>query len=331
MSENHEGGSKEFAAYVKGSRSVEELTSGKYVTVRGTVHRSGETSFVLATEGQLVELESAAVERFKVVGSGLHPEVELSINAEALKAGKIISPKPVFTDGPHTLFSLDQKTPFKDLHTDPISDHKPLFKDLHTDPIADQTLFVLDHKNIHKDPITDPVGKIPFDPSTTGDESLVEGIGGIGGIGGPVVNPAAQQAAAGMVPFVMATPHHAPSAMVDLQMAAAQGRAVPQLKPLQLDTIKEAALDTIKEAIADSHKEPVTDTIKETIADTHKETVLDTLKEATADTLKEATADTFKESVADTRKEIIETTVEGGGSIQEGGGFPGGFPGGFGF
>jgi hypothetical protein len=328
MPENTEGGSKEFAAFVKSTRSVEELTSGKHVTVRGTVHRSGDAAFVLALGGQLVELDASSVERFKVVGSGLHPEVELSINAEALKAGKVVSPKPVFLDGPHTLFTPDQKSLVKDVHTDPISDHKPVFKDLHTDPLADQTLFVLDHKTVHKDPIMDPVGKVPFDPSNTGDESLAEGIGGIGG---PVFNPASQQAVAGMTPFVMATPHHAPSAMVDLQMAAAQGRANPQLKPAQFDTVKEVTLDnTLKELIADTHKESVADTIKETIADTHKESVADTLKESVADTLKESVADTLKESVADTRKEIIETMVEGGGSIQEGGGFPGGFPGGFG-
>jgi len=320
MEENTEGGGKEFAAYLKSTRSVEELTSGKYVTIRGSVHQSGESAFVVALEGQLLEIPASAVERFKVTGDGVHPEVELFVNAEALKTSKVISGKSAFSDGTQTLFAADQKSAAKDTYTDPISDHKPVFKEVHTDPIADQTLFVLDHKAIHKDPITDPVGTLVFDQlGNTAAESAIEG----GGIDhGQVINPAAQRAAGGMTPFVMATPHHAPSAMVDLQMAAAQAPGAAQFKRAGIDTLKEAAFDnTIKEVIAETHKETTGDTLKELITDTHKETVLDTLKEATADT----------------RKEVFETLVEGGGTFQEGGGtavegggFPGGgFPGGF--
>lgn len=303
MPDPTEGGNKEFAAYLKSCRPVEELTSDKYTTLRGIVHRSGDTAFAIQTaDGQAYEIDASAVDRFKVIGAGVRPDVELLLTTEALKSAKQLQLKSVIAE--QTIFAADQKAIIKDVHTDPIVDHKLVIKDIHTDPIADQTLFAFDHKHppkdIAKDPITDPVTGA-FD-SIGG--TLAETAAEAGGFdpGQVVTNPAAfgaQQAGAGaMTPFVMATPHHASAQMVNLQMGAGQqlGAAAPGLKPLQADTIKEVSLDhTLKELIHDTHKEVVFDTRKELIFDTHKE--------------------------------VYETLVEGGGTLAEGSQFPGGFPG----
>jgi hypothetical protein len=302
MADPTEGGNKEFAAFLKSCRPVEELTSDKLTTLRGTVYRSGDAAFAIQTaDGQLVELEPSAVDRFKVIGTGLNPEVELSLTTEGLTAAKQL--KSVIADGGQTIFA-------KDIRTDPIVDHKHVIKDLHTDPIADQTLFVLDHKLPHKDlakdPITDPVGTATgFDPiGGTAVETLAEGGFDPGQVATNPAMAAGQQAGApGMMPFVMATPHHAPAQMVNLQMGAAGAGASAALKPFQSDTIKELSYDhTLKEMIHDTHKEVIFDTRKELIYDTHKE--------------------------------VFETYWEGGGTLQEGAGtaaegsqFPGGFPG----
>ena len=294
-----EGGNTEFVSFLKNCKTVEEVSSGKYVIVRGTVFRSGDVGFALTTaDGQMIELDASAVDNFKVVaGGGTHPEVELSVQADALKNAKSLPFKPVF----------------KDIHTDPIT-NKVTHKDIHTDPISDQTLFVLDHKHVPKDhitdPLVDPIGTGAFDPiGGTAAETLIEGGFDPGQVVTNPVDPQGVGLAQGMTPFVMATPHHAPSQMVNMQLAAAQQRVgVPgaaPLKPLQTDTLKEISFDhTFKEIAHDTQKELVFDTLKEAMFDTHKELIFDT------------------------RKEVIETLVEGGGTIQEGGGqIPGGFPG----
>jgi hypothetical protein len=298
MPETNEGGSKEFAAFLKGVKSVEELRAGAHVSLRGVVFRSGEKSFAIATaDGTCVELEISAVERFKVIdGGGIYPEVEISVSAEALRNAKAIELKVPFKDL-RTDPIADYKVPHKDAHTDPITDQKLPIKDLRTDPIAD---YKIPMKDMRKDPITDPTtGVADF----YGDPGAQQG--------DPAFGQAA--AAAGMSPFVMATPHQAPAPMVAMQNFGAN----PAMKPVQLETVKEASLDqTIKEII---HDHP---TFKEIIHD-------HTLKEVIADpTYKELVFDTFKEPAVDTRKELVETTVEGGPyTAAETVGIPGGFPG----
>jgi len=68
------GGRKEFAALLNGCRSVDELTSGKFTTLRGRLYRAGDNMSAVATaDGQLVELETSAVDCFKVIGAGVIP------------------------------------------------------------------------------------------------------------------------------------------------------------------------------------------------------------------------------------------------------------------
>jgi len=290
-----EGGAKEFASFLKGVKSIDELKSGAHTVLRGTVYRSGEGTFALVTgTGESVELDVAAVDRFRVVGSGLQPEIEISIATDALKNAKSVNLKYIPADT--TNYGLDHKPPAKDIRTDPIVDHTWFVHDKHT-------------KEIAKDPIYDPVKGFadPIDP-------------------GAAVNPpyGAQGGAMGMSPFVLATPHQAPAPMVNMQMMGQVPwgpRAGGAHKPIE--TIKELSWDhTLKELIQDpTFKEPIQDP-------TYKELIQDP---------------TYKEVPYDTYKELIETLAEGGGTWAEGGGtlaevggggtlaeggpFPGGFPG----
>lgn len=277
MAEPNAGGKAEFASFLKGTHSVEDLTSGKVTVLRGSIFRSTDTTFALATgDGQLFEIESAAVERYKVVGSGLHPEVELALSSDALRNAKAIAFKQAAADSA-------QKS---------LINEKATFKDLRTDPIVDHTLFSLDHKlpfkDIRKDPISDPIGTLFRDPP--GGTDFEPGFDP-----NQWANPAG-----GLTPFVLATPHQAPEAAVNMQAGFAQARQ--GFKPLPSDTGKEAVFDTLKEPISD----------------THKEVVYDTLKELSHDTLKEM----IKDPLQDTRKELIETIGPEGG-FQGPGGFPG--------
>jgi hypothetical protein len=263
MLELNEGGNKEFTAYLSSASSLEDLTSGKRVVIRGTVHRSSETTFALVTQTQILELPVAAVDKFKVIGNGVHPEAELSVTAEALGAARTINPKQVVTDT-QTLFHSDRKLAIKDVHTDPISDRKHVFKDLHKDPIQDPITHIGDVGGTWQEQTFDPSQGINPDPVLT--------------------------------PFVIATPHQAPTQLLNLQAGVSPASRASAFKSLQAETVKQVAHDN---------------TLKEVIHDTHKEVVFDTRKEL----------------VFDTHKELIETQVEGGGTWQEGPHIPGGFPG----
>lgn len=288
MAETTEGGNKEFVAFARGTRHWDDIKAGKHVVVRGAVFRSGESTFALAlADGRVLDLDAAAVDRFTVVGTGLSPEIELLVSADALSAAKTIATKTLASDlGTATLAAQNQaKLAVKDIRTDPIVDKVP-HKDIYTDPITDKPTF----KDLVKDPITDPIGTLIQDQiGGTAVETLAEG----GFDPGQVVTNPAAQAFGGATPFVMATPHHAPSPMVALQSGAAQGPSTAAYKPMPYDTLKELASDhTLKEVV------------------------------------KDVQLDTHKELLIDTRKEVFETTVEGGGTLQEGTGqIPGGFPG----
>src|SRR5262245_40255301 len=100
MSEPMEGGGKEFAAFLRTCRSTDDVTSGKVRTIKGTISKSSDTAFAIRTcDGQAFEIEAAAVSRFKVLGGGLDPEVEIALSSDALKAAKQIVLKPVYADG----------------------------------------------------------------------------------------------------------------------------------------------------------------------------------------------------------------------------------------
>ena len=302
MPARHGGENKEFQEFLKAAPALEDTASGKTTEVSGVVSRTTEGRFAITTgEGQTYELEVAAVRRFRVTeGPGLTPVATIEVDSEALKNATLRPLKPIIKDmikdpikeviydgtlhgkDVHTDPLVDKHFP-KDLHTDPPVD-TPTAKDLQTDPVVDKPVF----KDIHKDPLRDPVGTGYADLAGTGPGDPV----GVPDPTGQVVNPAAQFAAAagaqaGLTPFVMATPHHAPQHLVamqaGLQPAAAAGQAA-QLKPFALDTLKEVAWgETVKEPIRDTHKELVIDTRKELIWDTWVEGGPYTAVEGTVD------------------------------------------------
>lgn len=285
MPEFNEGGKKEFAAFLKGRPTWDEANSGRLTVVTGQVFQCGDGKVAVTTaDGQTLEIEAAAVEQFKVVDSSdIHPVVQLHVLADSLAKAAVKTVKPIFKELSKDVIKdvvQDGTARGKDIATDPITDHKPVFADSGKELIKDPV------KEVATDGVLDPIG-------TGIADTLIEGIGGtgvaetaaegIGGFdpGGPVVNPAvgaARMAAgqAGMMPFVMATPHHAAAHLV-AQQTGAQPTALGAtagagLKPFASDTTKELALETIKEPVLDTRKEMVWDTRKEMVWDTWVET-----------------------------------------------------------
>jgi hypothetical protein len=279
MSNPIEGDAKAFAEYLRKVPTLDEASSGKTVTLTGVVFRSGEGRFAITCQdGQTLELEAEAVQRFKVVeGTGLVSVLQLEVQAEKLSAAAIKAVKPVV----------------KDLHKDPIKDvhHDTLHaKDLHKDPITDKVMPKdLMHKEIASDPSTKEVATDgafdPIGPGTGVADTLAEGPGSFDP--GQVVNPAMR---AGLAPFVMATPHQAPAHLIGLQAgAAAATLAAQDLKAVAQDTVKELHYETMKEPLHDTRKEMVQDTYKEMVHDTYKELVMETWVEGSPYTAQEGT------------------------------------------
>lgn len=304
------GENKEFLEFLKTAPALEDAASGKTSELSGVISRTTDGRFAITTgEGQTYELEVAAVRRFRLAeGPGLTPVATIEVDSEVLKNATIRPLKPVIKDlikdpikeviYDGTLHAKDLRTdPLvdkqfpKDLHTDPPID-TPTIKDIRTDPAVDKPVI----KDIHKDPVRDPLDpgfKNPLrDPLDTGIPDIAgtgpADVGGIPDPTGQVTNPAAQFAGAGMAgltPFVMATPHHAPQHLVAMQAGlqpAVAGQA--QLKPFALDTLKEVAW-------AETIKEPIRDTYKELARDTYKELVWDTWVEGGPYTVVEGTFD----------------------------------------
>ncbi|MEZ4456071.1 MAG: hypothetical protein R2882_05905 [Gemmatimonadales bacterium] len=184
----------------------------------------------------------------------------------------------------------------KDLIKDPI--HKELPKDLIKDPghkeLPKDVLKDPGHKELPKDVIKEPVKEPIFDPPGTlwndpPGGTLQEQIdpGQFGGID-PV---ATRAAAAGMTPFIMATPHHAPQASVMQQQLAAGPAAALGATP---HTVKELITDHVADQIM-TKKELTKDPILDTRKELAKDPILDTRKEMVWDTYKEAAGDTWVE------------------------------------
>jgi hypothetical protein len=155
------------------------------------------------------------------------------------------------------------------------------------------TAWVFDLKHPHKDPILDPIVLNPQFPPGPDPTQLGQ----------------LAQTAAGAVPFTLATAHQAPQSTLAMQGLSGQVKPVIQ----DIRTLSSHDLATVKEAIHDTTiaahdvatlKEPIHD---HTLKELHKDPIFDTVKEVVGD----------------------PTLVEGGGTIQEGGGFPGGGQGGF--
>src|SRR5574338_117957 len=291
MTTQCEGGNKEFLAFLTEAPSLDEASSGATTELTGLVSRVAEGRFAITIDdGRTYELDAAAVQRFRVVGtSGVTPVVAIRIVSDVLKDAALRPIKPLIKDvikdpikdiiHDGTLHAKDLRTdpivdknPPKDLHTDPLAD-TPAAKDIHTDPALDKPLF----KDLRKDPLQDPVKPGIADVAGTG---AADPLGGFDPTG-QVVSPAAAAGFGGvaglqqatMMPFVMATPHHGPQHLLQLQagvpQAAALGGVQQQLKPFAYDTIKELAWgETIKEPVFDTRKELIVDTRKELVWDT---------------------------------------------------------------
>lgn len=301
-----EGGNKEFREFLRSSPNLDEASSGENTELTGLVSRTDQAGkFAITTgDGKTYELPVEAVQRFRTTsGPGLTAVATVQVASELLKNPTIRQVKPIIKDiikdpikdiiHDGTLAKDIHKDPIfdtpaakdihkdpietlaaKDLHTDPIAD-TPAAKDVRTDPAIDKPII----KDIHKDPLTDPLGTLiadvatgPGDPITSPDPA--------GQITNPAVAAGFAAQAAGVMPFVMATPHQAPQHLVALQagmpQAAAAFGGAQQLKPFGHDTIKEIAW-------AETVKEPIRDTLKEMIQDTRKELVWDTWQEQVFD------------------------------------------------
>lgn len=272
MATSKKNDGKTFADVLKNAPTLGEA-GPRTVRLTGAVYRSEEKDkFTLVTGEQAVTLDVDAVEHFRMLQeTETQRIVEIEVLAERLRP-EAFTPKPILDPG-GTLKEVikdpiqDPQT-IKELIKDPISDPGGTRKEVIKDPIMDPT-----RKELIKDPIQDPITWVEqIDPKGGFDQ--------VGGLGGGVINPAAQQGAGGMAPFVMATPHHAPQAAVAMQQLAAQGRqqvakaAVAEgthaftPKPPHLDpvnTIKEITKDplfdpprTIKELIKDPIQDPIT-------------------------------------------------------------------------
>jgi hypothetical protein len=186
----------------------------------------------------------------------------------------------------------------KELIKEPI---KEVIKEVAKDPARKEL-----PKDIIKEPVKEPVFDPPtfkepvkepiFDPGTLWNDppggTLQEQIdpGQFGGIN-PVAAGAAG-AAAGMTPFIMATPHHAPQAAVMQQQLA--GPMAASAAGLNAHTVKELITDHVADQIwtkKELTKDPILDTRKELT----KDPILDTRKEMVWDTYKEAAGDTWVE------------------------------------
>lgn len=327
MASRKEGGNREFLEFLKDAPTLEEASSGATQELTGLVSRTEDGRFAITTgEGQTYELEVGAVQRFRPLDpGGLTPMATIQVASEALQNATLRPLKPIFKDvykDPIKDIVHDGTLAFKDVRTDPVFDNKqiikdpqkdlpydtPAAKDIRTDPVFDATHYAKDvrtdpavdkpiFKDIHKDPLADPIETGFADVAGTGP---ADPIGGIPDPTGQITNPAfnafaaagAQQA--GMTPFVMATPHHAPQHLVAMQAGLPQMGAFaggPNFKPA-MDTIKEVAGgETGKQPIFDTAKEMVRDTFKEMIRDTYKEMVWDTWIEGGPFTMAEGTFD----------------------------------------
>ncbi|HEX4960983.1 MAG TPA: hypothetical protein VF173_09105 [Thermoanaerobaculia bacterium] len=292
MAEPKTGEQKPFAEYLRDAPRHQ----GGTVTLTGRVSQSDkEGHFVLETgDGQTLELPTGSVRGYKVVEEA-GKLVQVEIHAKDLEAKSIVQ------ENIRTVAALDVNT-IKEVNYDTL---KELIHD---------TL-----KETHKDPIYDTVKEV-IETIVEGGGTLAEGINDPGQqIGQPV--------AGGAVPFTLATAHQAPQNALALQGLSGQvsplvaHRAVSPLQQLSgqpnslvynAGTLGGYDVQTLKEISQDTLKEGPHDTIKEGPYDTLKEAIYDTLKE------------THKDPIVDTVKEVVETVVEGGGTIAEGSGLPGG-------
>jgi hypothetical protein len=255
---------KTFLDFLKSAPAAKDALGGKTAVVSGTVYRGdADDKFVLTTsDGQTTEVPVEAVQRFKIVDqTGLNALVQLEINTGSLGHSA------------YTLKELIKDPTFdtrKELAKDPIWDTR---KELAKDPVWDTYKEVV--KEPIKEPIWDPPGTLWGDPP---GGTLQEGIDW-GDPSQGVVNPAVgvgqqfgqqytqqgmQQGMpqqGGMMPFIMATPHHASQAAIQMQQnphiatTYVADHVIP--KPAFSDHFQDPI--TRKELLWDTGKEPIMD------------------------------------------------------------------------
>jgi hypothetical protein len=226
---------KSFEEYLRESPAARDVTGP--VTMVGAIARSTkDDEFVLMTGGQTIELPVDAVESYRVVQeSGTQRVLELQLNPARVRERLAKGPVDTLKEGPFdTLkeqpFDTIKEQPFDTVKEQPFDTIKEqpfdTIKEQPFDTLKEQTHDTLKEgpfdtfKESIKDPIADP---ITIQEVATPGKQLGDPIdpGQLGGM----VNPAA--GFMGAVPFVMATPHHAPQEVIARQAAAA---GMPQMQ-----------------------------------------------------------------------------------------------------
>ena len=248
---------KAFAEFLRGCPSIAEAVSGKTTTLTGSCYRSDDASkFVLVSAEGQVDVPVEAVQRFTVLeGEGLQRMVQLEVLTERISASTLQTLKELIKDPIH---DTRKEGVFDTLKEIPADTRKEVAKD----PIVDTRKELI--KEIPKEVAYDTYWEQGgFDWGQVVDPAAGAGLG-------------AQQAAAGMQPFVMATPHHASAAAVAMQPGAAQAAQLNvqgTLKPVLADgpfTRKEMTKDPITDPITRKElaKDPILDTRKELVWET---------------------------------------------------------------
>ncbi len=297
---------KSFADFVKEAPSVTEAFRPATVTLSGMVLRSEkEDMFILLlANGQAVELGLDAVQSYQVVSTtGGQRVVQLQVLSSALQSTQQAPAsrrdlKQLLADTIKELpkESTTDKQSWNDkvlsdtsawFDKNPTSD-KNVIKDVAdgrtqgwNDKILSDTSAWFDKnptsdKNVIKDVADETQGwndKILsdtsawFDKNPTSDKNVIKDVA-------DEAPPTARTLAGrqgGMVPFVLATPHHAPQAALMAQGLAGAGQGAFTLKEASGDVPKSAAKDglqdplTFKELIKDPLQDPMT--LKELIKD----------------------------------------------------------------
>ncbi|HOX26023.1 MAG TPA: hypothetical protein PLL30_09330 [Candidatus Krumholzibacteria bacterium] len=205
-------GDKPFADYLRQAPEAREVTGP--VTMVGAVMRSSKNDqFILMTGGQTIELPVAAVESYRIVQeTGTQKILELKLDPARIR--DLIAKGPIDTIKEAPIDTI------KEQPKDPIID---TIKEQPWDTIKEQPFDTV--KELTKDPIQDPI-------------TIQEVIGPGKQLGDPI-----DPGQFGTIPFVMATPHHAPPEVIARQAAAA---GLPQFQAqAQAQAATAVALDMV--------------------------------------------------------------------------------------
>jgi hypothetical protein len=294
-------GQGSFAEFVKGAASAEEAAAT--VRLTGEVLRSStEGKFILATPDRgPLELDVDAVSAFDVVEDSASRKV-----AQVVVAGdRLTDVKPVIAD----------KSVIADK---PAIADKPVWWDgTIPKPLLDPPpKAILDPPKV----IADPPNKVAMDPQPDPRQVLFD----------PAV--ATRAAAAGAMPFVMATPHHAPAEALQAQAMAAGVAQTKQISQEGVGRTAEVRTVLAKDVVTDPGTDVLVNqtlTFKDVATDPSadwkmpiKDVRTDNITDVQKLPIKDAVGDP-NTGVADTLMEGIDTMAEGGNTLAEGVEIPG--------